>query len=94
MMRHAGRHSALKREPYGILSARKAHKQQSLSTRTQTFCQRNSYTLAEQILVDTERNLIGHRTQPDQIPNATRSDGGRNQIGHRTQLDKTPTAYR
>ena len=26
---------------------------------------------------DTERNLIGHRTQSDQTPNAIRSDGGR-----------------
>lgn len=27
--------------------------------------------------LDTERNLIGHRTQPDRTPNATRLDGER-----------------
>ena len=37
---------------------------------------------------------IGHRTQSDRTPNATRSDTVRNPIRFRTQLDKTPTAYR
>ena len=38
----------------------------------------------------TERNPIGHRTQPDRTPNATRSDGGRNPIGQRTQSVALP----
>ena len=41
---------------------------------------------------DTERNLIGHRTQSDRTPNAIRSDGGRNLIGRRTQSDRTADA--
>ena len=41
---------------------------------------------------DTERNLIGHRTQSDQTPNAIRSDGGRNPIRRRTQSDQTADA--
>ena len=40
----------------------------------------------------TERNPIGHRTQPDRTPNATRSDTERNPIGHRTQSDRTANA--
>ena len=34
---------------------------------------------------DTERNLIGHRTQSDRTPNAIRSDTERNPIRRRTQ---------
>ena len=36
---------------------------------------------------DTERNLIGHRTQSDRTADAIQSDGGRNLIGHRTEND-------
>ena len=35
----------------------------------------------------TERNPIGHRTQPDRTADAIRSGGGRNLIGHRTEHD-------
>ena len=49
---------------------------------------------AQQMSVDTERNLIGHRTQSDRTPNAIRSDTERNLIGHRTQSDRTPNAIR
>ena len=38
----------------------------------------------------TERNPIGHRTQPDRTPNAICSDGGRNLIGRRTQSVALP----
>ena len=37
---------------------------------------------------DTERNLIGRRTQSDWTPNGIRSDGGRNPIGRRTESDR------
>ena len=36
------------------------------------------------IRLDTERNPIRHRTQPDWTPNAIRSGGGRNPIGLRS----------
>ena len=58
-----------------------------MSTRTQTFSQRNSDTLAEQILVDTERDPIGHRTQSDQTADAIRSDTERDTIRHRPHID-------
>ena len=36
---------------------------------------------------DTERNLIGRRTQSNRTANAIQSDTERNPIGHRTQSD-------
>ena len=36
---------------------------------------------------DTECNPIGHRTQPNQIPNAIQSDSEREPIRHRTRTD-------
>ena len=38
----------------------------------------------------TERNPIGHRTQPDRTADAIRLDGGRNPIGRRTQSVALP----
>ena len=38
----------------------------------------------------TERNPIGHRTQPDRTANAIRSDTERNPIGRRTQSVALP----
>ena len=43
---------------------------------------------------DTERNPIGHRTQPDQTADAIQSDSERNPIRFRTQSDRTPNANR
>ena len=37
--------------------------------------------------LDTERNTIRFRTQPDQIPNAIRSDSEREPIRFRTRTD-------
>ena len=38
---------------------------------------------------DSERSLIGWRTQPNRTANATRLDGERNLIGWRTEPDRT-----
>ena len=43
---------------------------------------------------DTERNPIRFRTQPNQIPNATRLDSERNPIRFRTRSDQIPNANR
>ena len=42
-----------------------------------------------EMLSATERNLIGHRTQPDRTADGIRSDGERNPIGRRTESDRT-----
>ena len=45
-----------------------------------------------EMLSATERNLIGHRTQPDRTADGIRSDGERNPIGRRTESDRTADA--
>ena len=40
---------------------------------------------AQQMSVDTERNLIGHRTQSNRTPNAIRPDTERNPMKKRQQ---------
>ena len=44
---------------------------------------------ANGIQSDSERNLIGRRTESDWTADGTRSDGGRNPIGRRTESDRT-----
>ena len=41
----------------------------------------------------TERNPIGHRTQPDRTANAIRLDTGRNPIRRRTQSAILPSTF-
>ena len=41
----------------------------------------------------TERNPIGHRTQPDRTANAIRSGGERNPIRRRTQSAILPSTF-
>ena len=43
---------------------------------------------------DSERNLIGRRTESDWTADGIRSDGGRNLIGRRTESDRVAVAVR
>ena len=44
---------------------------------------------ANGIQSDSERNLIGRRTEPDRTADGIRLDGERNPIGRRTESDRT-----
>ena len=59
-------------------------------TKQKEYKIKQKQSLGLYLTADTERNLIGRRTQSDRTPNGIRSGGGRNPIGRRTQNgDKT-----